>query len=138
MTDSTFDAFLAALLEAERDGLRVSLRISREAVKATISGDGAECVLALTPSGVRADGDAALRDRLFGWMRSAQAGIDAGTDHAPVRAIVHRAASRIDWDAAGRLPLETLRFARLCEACHGGRACVLERLDNLIAWRTPR
>ena len=131
MTDSTFDAVLVALREAERARLRVSLRISREAVKATISGDGAECVLTLTPDGVRADGDPALRDRLFGWMRSAQAGIDAGTDHAPVRSIVWEPSWRIDWRAVDALPKDTLRFALACEELGGRRAGVVQRLKGL-------
>lgn len=140
MTDSTYDALHAALLEAERSGLRAALSAEPPVrVRVRVSSPDGEAVEISVGPGVSARGDAALRDRLFGWMRSAQAGIDAGTDPAPVRAIVHAPASRIDWDAAGRLPLETLRFARLCEACHGGRDRVLERLDNLIAWRrTPR
>jgi hypothetical protein len=135
MTDSTFDAFLAALRDAERGGLRVSLRISREAVRARVSGGGAECVLALAPEGVRADGDPALRDRLFGWMRSAQAGIDAGADPAPVRAIVWEPSWRIDWNAVAAMPVDTLRFALACESLGGGRTGVIRRIGEMIGWK---
>lgn len=139
MTDSTFDALHAALLKAELSGLRVALSAEPPVrVRARVSSPDGEAVEVSVGFGVSAKGTPKLRDRLFGWMRSAQAGIDAGTDPAPVRAIVHVPSWRIDWDAAGTLPAGTLRFARLCEAFYGGRACVLERLDNLIAWRTPR